>query len=51
MWLTDLSVQLPVIALVGRYLTNKLIGRRLIQKRAVKPFSHFALRLRGIMQY
>ena len=26
-WLTVLSDQLPVDALVGRYLTNKLIGR------------------------
>ncbi len=29
-WLTVLSDQLPVIALVGFYLTNKLIGRGLI---------------------
>ena len=29
-WLTILSDQLPVIALVSHYLTNKLIGRRLI---------------------
>ena len=28
MWRTDLSVPLPVIALVSRYLTNKLIGNR-----------------------
>ncbi len=27
MWLVVLSDQLPVIALVGRYPTNKLIGR------------------------
>jgi hypothetical protein len=33
LWLIDLSVQLPVIALVGRYPTNKLIGRRLIPVR------------------
>ena len=33
LWLTNLSVQLPVVALVGHYPTNKLIGRRLIQKR------------------
>ena len=30
MWLAILSDQLPVIALVGRYPANKLIGRRLI---------------------
>ena len=35
MWLTILSDQLPVVALVGRYLTNKLIGREPIQKRQV----------------
>jgi hypothetical protein len=27
MWLAVLSDQLPIIALVSRYLTNKLIGR------------------------
>src|SRR6187200_2449322 len=32
-WLVVLSDQLPVIALVSRYLTNKLIGRELIGKR------------------
>ncbi len=31
-WLTILSDQLPVLALVSRYLTNKLIGRGLIPK-------------------
>jgi hypothetical protein len=30
-WLVDLSDQLPVIGLVGRYPTNYLIGRRLLQ--------------------
>ncbi len=29
-WLTILSDQLPVLALVSHYLTNKLIGRRLL---------------------
>ena len=32
-WLIVLSDQLPVVALVSRYLTNKLIGRDLIPKR------------------
>jgi hypothetical protein len=32
-WLVVLSDQLPVLALVSRYLTNKLIGRGLIVKR------------------
>ncbi len=44
MWLTILSDQLPVIALVSRYLTNKLIGRGLLFKRQVPceipAFSH-----------
>ena len=39
LWLIDLSVQLPVIALVGFYPTNKLIGRRLISRRTVKCFT------------
>ena len=34
-WLVDLSIQLPVIALVSRYLTNKLIGRRLFPNRKI----------------
>ncbi len=34
-WLTILSDQLPVLALVSRYLTNKLIGRGPIQGRQV----------------
>ena len=39
LWLADLSVQLPVIALVGHYPTNKLIGRRLLPQRSVTTFS------------
>ena len=35
LWLIDLSVQLPVIALVGLYPANKLIGRRLLSRRKV----------------
>ena len=31
-WLTILSDQLPIVALVGRYLTNKLMGREPIPK-------------------
>ena len=38
LWLIDLSVQLPVIALVGFYPANKLIGRRLIPWREVNRF-------------
>ena len=32
-WLTILSDQLPVIGLVGRYLTNYLIGRKPLLER------------------
>ena len=32
-WLIILSDQLPVVALVSRYLTNKLIGREIIPHR------------------
>ena len=35
-WLDILSDQLPIAALVSFYLTNKLIGRRLISKRHQK---------------
>ena len=47
LWLDMLSHQLPVIALVGFYPTNKLIGVRLLSKRAVTPFP---LRIGGLMQ-
>ena len=33
MWPFNLSVRLPIVDLVGRYLTNYLIGRELIFKR------------------
>ena len=36
-WLDILSDQLPVVALVSRYLTNKLIGREAIPKRTPFP--------------
>ena len=36
-WLIILSDQLPIIALVSLYLTNKLIGRRPILKHEPKP--------------
>ncbi len=32
-WLTILSDQLPIVALVGHYPTNKLMGRGIILKR------------------
>ncbi len=34
-WLIVLSDQLPVLALVSRYLTNKLIGREALPMRQV----------------
>ena len=37
MWLIVLSDQLPVVALVSRYLTNKLIGREAIPERQTFP--------------
>ncbi len=38
-WLIILSDQLPIVALVGRYPTNKLIGRGLIlQREPEAPF-------------
>ena len=42
MWLDILSDQLSVVALVSRYLTNKLIDREPIPKR--NPFPHLAMR-------
>ncbi len=42
MWLIVLSDQLPVVALVSRYLTNKLIGREAIPER--NPFPHQTMR-------
>src|SRR3989344_5350369 len=40
LWLVNLSVQLPVVALVGRYPTNKLIGREPLPRREVTRFTH-----------
>ncbi len=39
-WLTILSDQLPIVALVGRYPTNKLIGRGTIFKRQLTCRGH-----------
>ena len=38
LWGFTLSRPLPVVALVGHYPTNKLMGRRLFPRRAVMPF-------------
>ena len=37
-WLIVLSDQLPVVALVGRYRTNKLIGREPLPKQNSFPY-------------
>ena len=40
-WLIVLSDQLPIVALVGRYPTNKLMGREPLPMRRPKlPFAH-----------
>ena len=45
MWLIVLSDQLPVVALVSRYLTNKLIGREAIpEQRTISSMNHATLR-------
>src|SRR5687767_10376758 len=48
-WLIVLSDQLPVDALVGRYPTNKLIGREALPKR--NPFPHLTMRSDGGIRY
>ena len=48
-WLIVLSDQLPVVALVGRYPTNKLIGREPIPKR--NPFPHPTMRSKEGIRY
>ena len=48
-WLVVLSDQLPVEALVSRYLTNKLIGREPLQER--KTFPHSIMRWNGGIRY
>ena len=51
-WLIILSDQLPIIALVGFYPTNKLIGRRPILKYEPKPaLTTVSLRIRCIIRY
>jgi hypothetical protein len=48
-WLIILSDQLPVDALVGRYPTNKLIGRETIPNR--RTFLRQAMRLDEGIRY
>ena len=49
MWLAILSDQLPVIALVSRYLANKLIGRELLWM--PRRFPHQVMPPGEIMRY
>ena len=48
-WLVVLSDQLPVIALVSFYLTNKLIGRGLVKKRKVLRSPPLVLRQHPVL--
>ncbi len=48
-WLIILSDQLPIVALVSRYLTNKLIGRDLIPDR--RSFQNQTMRSNFNMRY
>ena len=48
-WLVVLSDQLAVVALVGRYPTNKLIAREPLSKR--NSFPHRAMRPNGGIRY
>ncbi len=48
-WLIILSDQLPIVALVSRYLTNKLIGRDLIPDR--RSFQNQSMRSNLNMRY
>jgi hypothetical protein len=50
-WLIILSDQLPVVALVSRYLTNKLMGRRLIVRRKLPCFLPHRQTSRELMRY
>ena len=48
-WLVVLSDQLAVVALVGRYPTNKLIAREPLSKR--NSFPHQVMRPNGDIRY
>ena len=49
MWLIILSDQLRIVALVSRYLTNKLIRRRLIHQREARKSPAFPLRAYAVL--
>ena len=48
-WPIRLSARLPIVALVGHYPTNKLIGRETLLKR--NPFPHQTMRSGGGIGY
>ena len=48
-WLIVLSDQLRIVALVSRYLTNKLIRRRLLQQREVRRSPAFPHRAYAVL--
>ncbi len=53
-WLIILSDQLPIVALVSHYLTNKLMGREPIPRCELESearFSHCARRHRELIRY
>ncbi len=50
-WPVNLSVRLPVIALVSRYLTNKLIGHEPLHRRHRSTFLQTAMRPFGRIRY
>ena len=47
--IVNLSVRLPIVDLVGRYLTNYLIGREPTSQRLI--FDPCTMRYRGLMRY
>ena len=48
-WLIILSDQLPIVALVGLYPTNQLIGRRLILQREARRSPAFLSRAHAVL--
>ncbi len=48
-WLIILSDQLPIVALVGPYPTNQLIGRRLILQREARRSPAFLSRAHAVL--
>ena len=51
MWLIILSDQLPIVALVGFYPTNQLIGRRLVHQREARRSPAFLSRAYAVLAW